>query len=103
MGFSNTQVRKDYNINGKKVTNINDVFKHMEEEGLTSLDGLLIADKTIDSYINETPDDGEFIGIPSLVTYNATSGDPNASELGDVDSSSGVLGGETTEAENLQP
>ena len=98
MGFSNTQTRVKYQIGDKETTDLKLVFKYMDDNGLSNIDSLTIAEKTIDNKLYETPEDDEFIGVASLIAYNIANPTEPAYDPTDFVSSSGVTGGNTKES-----
>ena len=103
MAFRNIQTKTYYEIDGKRVTDINVVFKYMEDNNLTALGGLKIGAKTIDTAIYETPDDDEIVGISSLATYNTLNPTDLAFDSSTFGSSSGVVAGDTKESAYIGP
>lgn len=103
MAFRSIQTKTYYEIDGKRVTDINVVFKHMEDNNLTAFGGLKLAAKTTDTAIYETPDDDEIVGISSLATYNTLNPTDLAFDSSTFGSSSGVSAGDTKESAYIGP
>jgi len=103
MAFRSIQTKTYYEIDGKRITDINVVFKHMEDNNLTTLGGLKLVAKTIDAAIYETPDDDEIVGIPSLATYNTLNPTDLAFDSSTFGSSSGIVAGDTKESAYIGP
>ena len=98
MGFSNTRTRVKYQVGDKETTDLKLAFKYMEDNGLSNIDSLTIAQKTIDTKLYETPEDDEFIGIHSLSDYNSKNPTDLAFDSSTFVSSVGVTGGSTNES-----
>jgi hypothetical protein len=103
MGFSNTQTRVKYQVGDKETTDLKVAFKYMEDNGLNNIGSLTIAQKTIDTKIYETPEDDEFVGIPSLAAYNIVNSTEPAYDPTDFVSSVGVTAGSTKESAYIGP
>lgn len=103
MAFGNIQNKTFYEIEGKQVSDVNVVFKYMEDNNLTTFGGLNIGSKTTDAAIYETPDDDEFVGIASLATYNTLNPTDLAFDSSTFGSSSGVSAGDTKESAYIGP
>lgn len=98
MGFSNTQTKVKYQVGDKETTDLKVAFKYMDDNGLSNIDSLTIAQKTIDTKLYETPEDDEFIGIDSLTAYNILNPTELAYDPTIFVSSVGVTGGSTRES-----
>jgi len=103
MAFGNIQNRTFYEIDGKRVSDVYEVFKYMEINGLSTYGGLKLAAKTTDTSIYETPDDDEFVGIASIAAYNVLYPTDLAFDPTTFGSSSGVSGGDTKESAYIGP